>query len=134
MSILGDELVSKAEERNLKSVSDLIKLGADVNHTRESGESALMKAVENEDVNMVDLLLKQNADPRKPISIDGDTYKDMTYYFSRRYCNRMFSPKNEKFRCLVLLVHYQKELLNDPHNEGVRTEINECISHTKSIR
>lgn len=132
--LIADKFFLAAEKGNTELVSVLIDLDVDINHQQNDvGHSALSKAVLGEHVDIVELLLKNKADPRFTIHVDGETYPDLSHYLSREHSHRLFDLKGvTKFGHLVSTIHYQIQLLNSPDTEHIiLLKIEDSISKAK---
>ena len=69
---LGEKLLSEVVYQRLQSVLQALNEGADVNYRGEVGETALIVAAMNLDLNMIMLLLAKGADKTIKSSPDGD--------------------------------------------------------------
>ena len=69
---LGTELLRAVEDEDLQRVTELLNEGADVNYRGMVGETPLMVAAYNVDLNMIRLLLEKGADKTIRSSPDGD--------------------------------------------------------------
>lgn len=133
---MADEFVIAAGQGKTELVSVLIDLGVNINHQQnDNGHSALTKAVLGEHTDTVELLLKNNADPRSPIYDDGEIFSDMTYYLSQRHSHRFFGSNGmtvTKFGHLLSAIYSQKELLNSPESKHLLLpKIENSISEAK---
>ena len=79
------------------------------------GHTALSIAMTQESVSIevVEILLKYRADPRLPISVDGETFTDLTFYLARKYTSLILHPTNTPFSHLARSLDYQVEMLNN---------------------
>lgn len=69
---LGMELLRAVEDEDLQRVTELLNEGADVNYRGTVGETPLMVAAYNVDLNIIRLLLEKGADRTIRSSPDGD--------------------------------------------------------------
>ena len=69
---LGTELLRAVEDEDLQRVTELLNEGADVNFRGIVGETPLMVAAYNVDLNIIRLLLEKGADRTIRSSPDGD--------------------------------------------------------------
>ena len=69
---LGTELLRAVEDEDLQRVTELLNEGADVNFRGIVGETPLMVAAYNLDLNMIRLLLEKGADRTIGARPDGD--------------------------------------------------------------
>jgi hypothetical protein len=69
---LGEKLLSEVAEQRLQPVLQALNEGADVNYRGEVGETALIVAAMNLDLNIIRLLLEKGADKSIRASPDDD--------------------------------------------------------------
>lgn len=137
--------MTAVEQKNINVMEWLITNGVNINEQVSgngttgidmNGHTALSIAITQEcvSIEVVELLLKYNADPRLAISVDGETFTDLTFYMSRQHSTRVLAYPMTKFSYLVMALHYQIELLNSSNDrESILCKIAEIISRAKDV-
>jgi hypothetical protein len=99
---LGQQLLRATHDEDLPRVLEVLNEGADVNYRGEVGETALIVAAMNLDLNMVMLLLAKGADKTITSSPDGDfegrNAVENAQHFARDH------PENPHGRLIILLL------------------------------
>jgi hypothetical protein len=100
---LGDELLEAADDNQLPRVLELLNEGADINYSGQVGETALIVAAMNLNLNMVMLLLAKGADKSIRASPDGDfegrNALENAQYFARDH------PENPDIPTIIGLLY-----------------------------